>query len=200
MLLVGSLAVAGLLIVLGITSIWLSPVLTREADRWVISPSTGIQELHSTSLALEVYGGLIRCTQTRTLSQIGPIGSAATSPPGSHWDFFVVVGARHERSWDQRWLFDRWNNWRLGDLGWYQSAGGGAISRILSVPLWMPIVLCVLPGAFAARASIRSSRRRARGRCVRCGYRLVDDGQPCPECGCGPAGPPGLPGQATRQP
>ena len=57
--------------------------------------------------------------------------------------------------------------------------------RMLSVTLGLAVLIYaafVFAVATVPGASRRALRRRA-GRCIGCGYRLIDDATPCPECG-----------------
>lgn len=198
---VASLSAALLLGVLWLASLWLGAACFRRGERWAINTAEGTQALHGTTLAFDLSRGCVKCTQTRTLSQIGAIGSVLTGPPDIDWDGALFsAGSRRERSWDRHWFAERWNHWRLGDLGWYESAGGASISRVLSIPLWLLMLVTGLPGVLLARSSMRSAQRRARGQCIWCGYQLKQSQPACPECGRkASANPPGTAGGPLGQ-
>jgi len=72
-----------------------------------------------------------------------------------------------------RWLF-----------GWGRYPAGG----YLDVPLWFPLILAILPTAFAWRLDTLARRRARVGLCAHCHYdrRGLVAGVVCPECGGGP--------------
>lgn len=70
-------------------------------------------------------------------------------------------------------------------LYWTNADFGEWITKELGISLWIPLLLLsVQPVIATIRGPLRRSRRRRRGRCLRCGYDLTgNDSGRCPECG-----------------
>ena len=56
--------------------------------------------------------------------------------------------------------------------------------RVTRLPFWFLAFAAATPAVAHAARSLRRTRRRSRGRCVRCGYDLTcNESGVCPECG-----------------
>lgn len=72
--------------------------------------------------------------------------------------------------WGFRWHPRSDRNWEYRERG-------------MAVPAWSVALLTGVPPLWTAAARLRRSRRRAAGRCLRCGYDLRATPGRCPECG-----------------
>ena len=79
-----------------------------------------------------------------------------------------------------------WFAWQDNPMAWY-----------LQVPLWAPLLMALLPTAFAGRLDALARRRARVGACPQCHYDRggLAPGAVCPECG---APPPTAPAAATQ--
>ena len=81
-------------------------------------------------------------------------------------------------------LFDaQVHGFHFAKFTYYALHSGGLTEHIVMVPLWIPaLLLSIAPllGVFRWR---RARKRRAAGRCVKCGYDLRASEGVCPECG-----------------
>ena len=86
-------------------------------------------------------------------------------PPASKSQWYIASG-RIPIQWRLHWVSDDYE-------------------RCLFLPLWIPILMTVLPTALAWRLDTLARRRAAAGKCVKCGYDLsgLTTGAACPECG-----------------
>jgi hypothetical protein len=57
--------------------------------------------------------------------------------------------------------------------------------RAVAVPTWSLLALTAVPSALWVRRHVRRIVRRAKGRCLECGYDLRASRAGCPECGAG---------------
>ena len=181
-----SFAMTGIVMAVWAASFWRGAGWLRKDEAWVTVQASGMQELHTTISVLWVVRGRLEASRTKVLSGVVPAGSSAVGGPRheSNWLWQRAEPTR-VRSWDDRWHVSRWNEWRLGELGWYQTAGGGSVSRVISVPLWIVAALAGTPCGIGMAAAARARRRRRLGRCVACGYdrRGLAPVVACPECG-----------------
>jgi hypothetical protein len=103
--------------------------------------------------------------------------------PGWHW--------KHE-AYD--WPTDMLPSWYASGPTDFRGAGfgcyafeGSSNEWVVSFPLWFVMIVVSAPGVAIARVAWKDRRaylRRARNRCVRCGYDLESVTNVCPECGC----------------
>jgi len=175
-----------------IFSFWRSVGWSWTEHAWVPVPGSGMTELHRTNRIVHLHRGRFEAIETESLSAVIPIGSSAATEiaPESAWLWRPATPDR-ERTWDERWHLTRLNEWRMGDIGWYESAGGGAVSHVVSVPLWLVAAVLGVPWELRVLAAAKARRRLRSGRCPTCGYdrRRMDAAAPCPECGaCGASG------------
>jgi hypothetical protein len=71
---------------------------------------------------------------------------------------------------------------------WMPSTQGANVVRVVTVPLWIPLIVVAVPTGVLWSADRRATRREMAGRCPTCGYDrsgLAD--AKCPECGTVPA-------------
>lgn len=179
--------VALLAVALGLSFVRMAGwVRTRQV--WVEVPASGMQELHTAVTMVRVYRGRFEASRTESLACVVPIGSmgAGETRNESGW-MWVPAPAERVRSWDDRWHATRWDEWRLGDTGWYATTGGGESSRVCAVPIWLVMMVAGTPLWIGMAAAARARRRRKSGRCVACGYQRggLSADAPCPECGKG---------------
>lgn len=179
-----SVLLMGLLVAAWGGSYWRSAGRGRSDETWVITG--GMQELHTRARVVWIVRGRFEAVETEVLSAVIPAGSSAKTEPRheASW-IWRNTEAERVRSWESRWRMSNWNEWRLGDLGWYHTTGGGSTARVVSVPLWMLIVLAGAPFWIRLARAVRSMRRMAHGKCVACGYdrRGLAPTASCPECG-----------------
>lgn len=175
-----------IVLIVGALSYWRYTGWLRIDEAWVRIQSSSMQELHTTRRMWWIIQGRFEAGTTITINAVVPIRPAEKSPTqhGSYWMWQPADPIR-VRSWDDRWHVTSWNEWRLGGLGWYHTTGGGATSRVFSLPLWLVFVIVGMPCWFALVRSSRTARRRRRGLCVNCGYnrRGIAVDSKCPECG-----------------
>jgi hypothetical protein len=53
----------------------------------------------------------------------------------------------------------------------------------VTIPIWLPLLVCLLPGVIRMRRALRRRLRANRGCCLHCGYDLRGTPHTCPECG-----------------
>jgi hypothetical protein len=63
------------------------------------------------------------------------------------------------------------------------SLGGAGHTWGLGMPIWLAILISLMPAAFWAERGFRRAMRRRHGRCRACGYDLRATADRCPECG-----------------
>jgi hypothetical protein len=181
-----AIALMAIVVVAWCASSWRFMGWSRRDEVWVPIPASGMQELHTTFRVRLILQGRIEASRTESISAVIPIGSAGADEP-RHETSWVWQPAAPTRvwSWDDRWHLSRWNEWRLGDFGWYETAGGGSVSRVFSLPLWMALAVLGTPCWLGIARAVRAGRRRRRGRCAACGYdrRGIAVESACPECG-----------------
>lgn len=143
-------------------------------------------ELHSTNRIVRLHRGRFEAMETESLSAVVPIGSSTATEvaPESAWIWRPAIADR-ELSLDDRWHLTRLDEWRIGDLGWYQRAGSQAVFHVASVPLWLVAAMLGIPWELRVLAAVRTRLRLRKSRCPKCGYdrRSMDLATPCPECG-----------------
>lgn len=76
---------------------------------------------------------------------------------------------------------DLWDSWTNEPVRWWPRNDPSLYVRFVSVPIWIPFVVCLLPTAILWWCD----RRRIRpGGCSKCGYDLTGNvSGRCPECG-----------------
>lgn len=157
---------------------------SRVDDQWRAGPG-GMVELHTTTRTLWLMRGRVEYLRDHRLSAVIPGGSSAAGPErhDSRWFVDRAVPVR-ERAWEKRWDIRGWDHVRLGDVGWFDSTGGGSTSRVVAIPLWIVMLIVGMPGWRHLFLSWRSRRRIRHGCCAHCGYPLDATSSPkCPECG-----------------
>jgi hypothetical protein len=181
-----SLALMAIVIVFWVLSCFKYAGRLHIDETWVQVPSAGMQELHTTRRLWWIIQGRFEASTTGTINAVVPSRSAAESPTqhGSYWIWQPADPIR-VRAWDDRWHVTSWNEWRLGGLGWYVTTGGGATSRVLSVPLWIVMLIVGTPCWSGLARTAKMRWRRRRGLCTMCGYnrRGIAHDSACPECG-----------------
>ena len=72
---------------------------------------------------------------------------------------------------------------------WFYTGAGRSCAFMVSIPLWAPMLIFLLPTAFAWRADAKYMRRARVGLCAACGYDRAGlaAGAVCPECGVAPS-------------
>jgi len=184
-LIVLSIVLMAVIAAVWIMSHWRWAGWSRYDEAWVL-PGSGMQELHTTQRLWWVVQGRFEASRTESLSAVIPAGSSAAGEARheSSW-MWQPAGPMRVRLWTERWQVTRWNNWRFGDFGWYDTTGGGSASRVFSIPLWMVMAVVGTPCWLALGRAARTRRRRRRGQCVRCAYnrRGLPLDSACPECG-----------------
>lgn len=173
------------MVVVWVLSYWRCGSWSRSDEKWVL-PGSGMQELHITDRSWLVFRGRLEIVRSSSLRAVIPAGSSAAGPE-KHVSRYLwtPVSTGRVRSWDDRFHFTRWNEWRIGNSGWFTTTGGGVTSRVMSMPLWLPLVVSGTPCWIGLAHSAKSRRRRVRGLCTSCGYdrRGIAAQAHCPECG-----------------
>ncbi len=120
----------------------------------------------------------------------GPGGSTVTHR--TYWIPIVTVNAGCLQVWRRDYL-DIQSPWHLSasrtapTFAWKfaQSTDPVRRERSLTIPLWAPLLIPLVPALLLWRAESRDRRRARKGFCFTCGYDC--SGQPpqtaCPECG-----------------
>lgn len=182
-----SIVLSGSLVAAAGLSFWREAGLVNTEETWVTPAGSGMMELHARVRTWLVGRGSFEATETEFLSAVIPAGSpAAGAPQHTSRLLWQPSAPRRVRAWDDRWHMTRWNEWRLGDLGYYETTGGASTSRVLAVPLWLVIAFVGVPCWFWTLRNLRAWRRRKRGVCVACGYDrrgIAAISTVCPECG-----------------
>jgi len=159
---------------------------SRLEQQWVNVPASGMSELHSQRRGWLMTHGKAMWVVDDFISAVVPQRTADDNPAtaSSEWIFMSTPDERN-RAWDSRRYYTRWDEWRLGSLGWYTTTGGASTSRVLSLPLWVPAALLAVLACWAWRRNRALVRRLQSGACMACGYAGVglSTGACCPECG-----------------
>ena len=67
------------------------------------------------------------------------------------------------------------------DIGWWPKIHTNPLQRLVTIPLWIPLVVVAIPTGFLWR---RERKRPRPGHCRSCGYNLTGNvSGVCPECG-----------------
>lgn len=127
-------------------------------------------------LLLAVWGASFVTRVRFVISSLDPYQNLAIESGAiRYWNLNLVdPHGMQSRSW-----------WELGRAGsaalWTPRFWSDGWSRIIEIPLWLPVVVVALPTALL---QYWGRRRRVPGYCRRCGYNLtgLTDAR-CPECG-----------------
>lgn len=175
-----------LFLALTIGTYWRALGWSSKEETWLYQPSTKTNEFHTLSRLVGIHSGQLEFIRATTISHVQPVAQPvpASVNKTTAW-IWRAAGPQRNRSWDKRWFFTGWDDWRVGQTGVYSTTGGGSTSHVFSVSLWAFLMIMCIPYAIVGGQTLVRRYRTRHDLCPNCEYdrRGLSPALKCPECG-----------------